>query len=187
MSDKIKWPRHEALIAANDIIARIAPACERVAIAGSIRRLKPEVGDIEILYIPRMSQRPDGLFDQRLVSVADEVIDQLLANGFFAKRPSKTGVYAWGEANKLGIHVPSGIPVDLFSTSQVRWWVSLVVRTGSRETNLRLTTGANHLNRSLNAYGYGVTDRKTGIVTAANSEEDVFSLCGVPFLAPDKR
>ena len=184
---KKKWPWDVALPAAKEICARLAPACERIAIAGSLRRGKSEVGDIEILFEPRMSTRPDGLFDTRIISVADEAIEQLLHGGYFAKRPNKNGVFAWGESNKLAIHTASGIPVDLFSTSEEKWWTALVIRTGSKETNLRLTTGANKLNRTLNAYGYGTTDRKTGETTRATSEQDVFELCGVPYLEPKDR
>jgi DNA polymerase/3'-5' exonuclease PolX len=172
---------------AAEIIEMFSHACERIAVAGSIRRRKSICHDVEILYIPKLSERPDGLFDTAIVSVADEVIEQRLNAGYFSKRPSKIGVFTWGESNKLGIHTASGIPVDLFSTSLEKWWVALVIRTGSRETNLRLTTGANRLNRTLNAYGYGVTDRSTGETTAATSERHVFELCGVPFLEPFKR
>lgn len=187
MSDKQKWPREKAMPVADELVELLKPCCKRIAIAGSLRRLKPMVGDIEILFVPRTATRPDGLFDQRIVSVAGEVIDQKLKDGFFAKRPSKTGVFTWGESNKLAVHTASGIPVDLFSVPEENWWVSLVVRTGSKETNLRLTTGANKLNRTLHAYGYGVTNRMTNETTAATSEQHVFELCGVPFLEPKDR
>jgi DNA polymerase/3'-5' exonuclease PolX len=182
-----KWPWEMAMPVAEEMVELLKPCCERISIAGSLRRFKRQVGDIEILFVPRMSKRPDGLFDERIVSVADEVIEQLLKDGYFAKRPNKNGVFAWGGSNKLAIHTASGIPVDLFSTSQERWFVSLVIRTGSKETNLRLTTGANKLNRTLNAYGYGTTDRKTGETTRATSEQHVFELCGVPYLEPKDR
>ena len=184
---KKQYPHALALSVADEIVARLKPARERIAIAGSLRRLKDTVGDIEILYVPRMTTRQDGLFDEKIVSVAEEVIDGLLDKSYFQKRPSKTGVYTWGMANKFGFHVDSDIPVDLFSTDSARWWVSLVIRTGSKETNLRLTMGANKLNRTLNAYGIGVTDRLTGEVTPARSEQDVFALCGVPWLEPRHR
>jgi DNA polymerase (family 10) len=187
MSEKTKWPYEVALPVAREIVSLLAPACERIAIAGSLRRQKLLVGDIEILFVPRMVKRRDGLFDDKIVSVAGEVIYEKLRSGYFQQRPSKTGVFTWGEANKLAVHTASGIPVDLFSVPAANWWVSLVIRTGSKETNLRLTTGANKLNRTLHAYGYGVTDRKTNETIAATSEEHVFELCGVPYLLPDRR
>jgi DNA polymerase/3'-5' exonuclease PolX len=187
MRKKTKWPRACAMYVAEEIQARLAPACLTITVAGSLRRGKTEVGDVEILYVPKMSKRPEDFFNERIISVADEVIEGLLNDGYFSKRPSRVGVFTWGESNKLAIHTASGIPVDLFSTSREKWWVSLVIRTGSKETNLRLTTGANKLNRTLNAYGFGTTDRATGETTAATSERHVFELCGVPYLEPENR
>jgi len=186
MSDRPKIPRAAALKVADEIVARLTPCCERIAIAGSLRRGKSEVGDVEILYIPKMSERADGLFDRRIISVASEVIDGLLTSGYFSKRPSKTGVFSWGEANKLAIHTASGIPVDLFATDAPRWWVSLVIRTGSKDTNLALTTGANRKGATLMAYGHGVK-WSDGTVTAATSEQHVFEMCGVPYKEPKDR
>ncbi len=186
MSDKPKIPRAEAMQVAEEIVAHLKPCCERIAIAGSLRRGKPEVGDIEILLVPKMTTRPDGLFDQRIVSVADEVIEQLLNQGYFAKRPSKTGVFSWGVANKLAIHTASKIPVDLFTTDAARWFVALVLRTGSKDTNLALTTGANRKNANLMAYGAGVK-WSDGTVTQATSEQHVFEMCGVPYKEPKDR
>lgn len=186
MSDKPKFPRAVALPVAEELQALIAPACKRIAIAGSLRRGKPEVGDIELLFIPQTATRPDGLFDTRNVDVADEVIDGLLKKGILAPRPNVNGSFTWGPRNKLAIHVPTGIPVDLFGTSEENWFVSLVIRTGSKETNLALTTGAQKQNASLRAYGCGVT-WSDGTTTRATSEQHVFEMCRVPYKEPEHR
>lgn len=186
MSDKKPIPRVQALAVAEELQAILAPACERIAIVGSLRRAKHTVGDIELLFVSRKSQRPDGLFDSQQVNVASEVCDKLLADGVLAKRPNKNGIFAWGEANKLALHVASGIPVDLFATTEPAWWVALVIRTGSKETNLRLTTGAQKQGASLMAYGVGLK-WPNGNITPAFSEKSVFDLCGVPYLEPHQR
>lgn len=187
MSDKRKFSRLEAMVVAGDLRERLEPHCERIVIAGSLRRGKPEVGDIELLYIPKLAQLPDGLFDVKAFNLADSELVQLVGMGVLRPRPNVNGHTSWGEKNKLAMHVPSGIPVDLFSTTAENWWVALVVRTGSKETCLRLTTGAHKLNRELIAYGSGVRDRKTGDITKAVSEEDVFNLCGIGYLDPHER
>lgn len=186
MSNKKQWPAADAMKVAEELQARLSPACERIAIAGSLRRSKPTVGDVEILFVPRLAKRPDGLFDEKIVSVASEACDQLLRDGILAKRPNVNGSFAWGEANKLAVHVASGIPVDLFATTAPCWYVALVIRTGSKDTNLRLTTGANKRNASLKAYGAGV-EWSDGTVTQAESERHVFEMCGVPYLEPSRR
>ncbi len=188
MSDRKKYPREHALVVATQLQAMLSPSCERIAIAGSLRRGKPMVGDIELLFQPRYSKRPEGVFDEKIVDVASEVCEKLLADGVLAKRPNVKGIFTWGESNKHAIHCASGIPVDLFSVCQnpQNWWVSLVIRTGSKETNLKLTTGANKKNASLMAYGCGVK-WSDGTITPATSERDVFSLCGITYLEPKDR
>lgn len=184
--NKTKFLHAAALAVAEELQAMLAPACHRIAMAGSLRRQKLEVGDIELLFVPRLSERPEGLFDTKIVDVCSEVVEGLLTKGILAKRPNVNGAFTWGERNKLAIHVPSGIPVDLFGTSVENWWVSLVIRTGSKETNLALTTGANKQGASLMAYGCGVKWSDDS-VTPATSEQHVFEMCGVPYKEPRER
>lgn len=187
MSEKTKWPKDKAMIVASELLYLLQPFCERIVIAGSLRRGKALVGDIEFLFIPKYEEQPDGLFDKIKVDLAAEAIQDLLRRDVLAMRPNVNGGFSWGRENKLAFHRPSGIPVDLFSTTSEKWFVALVIRTGSKETNLRLTTGANYLNRTLNAYGVGVTDRKTGEIIPATSERHVFELAGVPYIEPHER
>ena len=187
MSEKTKWPADEAMNVAIFLMRQLSPVCEQITIAGSLRRGKKMVGDVELLFIPKYDEQPDGFFDKIKVNLAEQKIQELLNRDVLTMRPNVNGGFSWGRENKLAIHRPSGIPVDLFSTSPEKWWVALVIRTGSKETNMRLTTGANYLNRTLNAYGVGVTDRKTGEIIPATSEQHVFELCGVPFIEPEER
>jgi len=174
------WP------VANEILKMLKPFCERIEIAGSLRRGKAQVSDIEVLYVPKFENRQLDMFTTEPFNLAEDQIGKALRDGVFKKRPNEKGFFAWGAKNKLGIHVPSGIPVDLFATENENWFVSLVIRTGSKETNLKLTMGANDLGCTLNAYGCGVT-RRDGTVFPANSEQEVFALCGVKYLEPKDR
>src|SRR5262245_7828033 len=114
MSDKPRWPAASARKVADQLAAELAPRCEHIKVAGSLRRGKADVGDIEILYVPRMGQvrMPEELFPQR-GSLADELLDQWLAKRVLTKRPNVNGVPAWGPQNKFAVHVASGIPLDL--------------------------------------------------------------------------
>ncbi len=107
---------------AEELKARLKPSCERVAIAGSIRRQKPYVGDIELLCIPKCN----GFTNQ-----LDRQVETLIRQGLFDFRRNKLGSKVYGPKNKLMVHVPSGIGVDIFSTTEECWAVSLVVRTGA--------------------------------------------------------
>lgn len=189
MKAKLKWAAIEAMPIAESLITALVPACERVCFAGSLRRRRPEVGDIEILYVPKLEMLPDPLDifgTPVLTNLADGVIARLEANEILARRQNVNGQEMFGEKNKLMLHSVTGIPVDLFSTTLENWWVSLVVRTGSKETNLRLTNAAIERGRSLIAYGAGVR-QPDGQITPAHSEREVFELCGVPYLEPQHR
>lgn len=178
------------MLVANEIIDALRPFCSRIEIAGSLRRQKTLCSDVEVLYVPRIERQLDSseLFgDGRIVDVARAKINDLVALGVLDHRVNVNGSETWGDKNKLAVHVPTGFPVDLFATTEENWWVSLVVRTGSLETNLRLTNGALARGRSLNAYGCGVTDKDTGNVIRAESERQVFELCGITYLEPTKR
>ena len=48
---KPRFARHVALTVANELLEILKPVCDRVIIAGSLRRGKQWVGDMEILYI----------------------------------------------------------------------------------------------------------------------------------------
>src|SRR5581483_5084751 len=128
----------EAMQVAEALVRQLEPCCERIVIAGSLLRKKSEVGDIELLYIPRLSGKAEGhLFDPK--DLAEERIEQL-ENGVLCRRKDARGRETFGKKNKLMVHKPTGIPVDLFATTKQNWWVSLVIRTGGKETNLRLTS-----------------------------------------------
>jgi len=155
----------------------LTPFTTRIQIVGSLRRLKPTVGDCEVLFIPKTE--PSGLFGETVLDLASEFLTKERDAGNLTVR------HGWGPKNKFAVDVQSGIPIDFFSTSLENWWVALVVKTGSADTCLKLTNGALALNRSLLAGGPGVSTTKGTIF--AKSEDDVFRLCGVPFLPPEKR
>lgn len=180
------FPLAQAKEVGTEIIARLQPFCEMAMLVGSVRRQKPQVGDLEILYISRYEKRPDGLFDSGDIDLALEAIDGLVATSVLEKRKNVNGSFIYGQDNRLCVHVASGIPVDLFRTTQTKRWNSLVIRTGGKETNLRLTTGAQKLGRKLHAYGEGVT-MENGELRQTHSEQEVFELCHVPYLPPERR
>jgi DNA polymerase/3'-5' exonuclease PolX len=188
--DKSHWPAAIARRVADELVEALTPRCEQICIAGSLRRGKAAVGDIEILYVPRIGQvrSPGELFPKR-GSLMDELLDEWLAKRVLTKRPNKNGVTAWGQWNKLAQHTAAGIGVDFFTTTAEHWFISLVVRTGSEEMIKRLTDRAPARGMKLHAYGtHGMIERlATGEQIIPKSEREVFELCGVPYREPKER
>ena len=60
---------------------------------------------------------------QPICYVATPAWASRLASSFLAKRPNVNGVFAWGEKNKLGQHVETGIPVDFFTAARETWFI----------------------------------------------------------------
>lgn len=89
VSGKRRWPRADALEVARELCNRLKPLCERLVVAGSLRRKKADVGDVEILYVPRLEERQADLLSTEMVSLADEEIERMLSDGTLGKRPSE--------------------------------------------------------------------------------------------------
>lgn len=191
MSEKLKIDRLKAEEVAIEICDKLSPFCERISIAGSLRRQKPFVGDIELLFIPKLVQKQGGLFaveaGEEMCDLADLNIDRWAYEGYLKHRLNSEGHLCWGKKNKLAIHAASGIPVDFFSTTTENWWVALVIRTGGKVTNLKLTTSANRRGLTLNAYGSGFTNLRTREKIPCRSEQEVFRIAGVPYAPPERR
>ena len=159
--------------------------------AGSFRRLKPECGDLEILYIPRHGlANTGGLFDEP-ANLADLAIDRLERLGVLARRTNVNGSEMFGEKNKLMVHVATGLPVDLFATGPESWFNYLVCRTGGAESNKAVAMAAQRLGWTWNPYGPGFSRRpefegreRRHVVTA---ERDVFDFVNLPYLEPQFR
>lgn len=157
---------------AEQIKALLEPGCHRIVIAGSIRRNKPFVGDIEFLVIPRGD-------------MLDRILHDLMMENVLAMRLNSRGSRAYGPKNKLMVHCPSGIGVDIFSTDENCWWTALVLRTGGKDTNMRIATTALKKGWRFRAYGDGF-DTPLGHIHC-NTEAEVFTKVGLEYLPPEKR
>lgn len=161
---------------AEDLKQRLEPACERIEIAGSIRRRKPFPNDIELLCIPKYGGLMGG------VNMLDQQLNDLMLGGVLDYRLNKLGSRVYGPKNKLMVHVLSGIGVDIFSTTEECWAVSLVVRTGGEKTNRYIAIVAKAKGWRWHAYGSGFSTPQGDVV--CKSERDVFEFVGLPYLEP---
>jgi len=183
---KKKYPRNDAMLVARELCAELKPFCARLIVAGSLRRRKALVGDVEILYIPNfLPGLPNDFFDSPTpINGVDSRLAYLLEHtGALTKRLSKIGSESWGEKNKLAVHVASGIPVDFFATTEAHWFNYLVCRTGSAENNIRISNAAIAKRWSWHPYKGGFTDHR-GDFVPVKSERDAFSLVNLDYLEP---
>jgi DNA polymerase/3'-5' exonuclease PolX len=172
---------------AYELVNALRPVCVRIEIAGSLRRHKPDVGDIEILYVPvvREEPDPDDLFATRETNLADGRIMLLERTGVLARRQNALGREMFGPRNKLMVHVASGIPVDLFATNVESWWNYLVCRTGPAESNTRIASAAKRMGWKWAPYSAGFA--RDGEMHRVDSESAVFAFVGLPYMEPRNR
>jgi DNA polymerase/3'-5' exonuclease PolX len=183
----MKFPRSLACQVAREVLVAITPACERVIVAGSLRRRRQEVGDVEILYVSRMEQDPTSdLFAPTSRPVVDSAIALLEQRGILRRRESKIGTEVFGPKNKLMVHLPTSVPVDFFSTTVSAWWNYLVCRTGGKQNNIRICEAARKKGWQWKPYSEGFLEYGYRVIPVA-SEQEVFSLVGLPYLEPWER
>jgi len=161
---------------AEKIKAVLESSCERIERCGSIRRCKPYSNDLELLCIPKYV---DG------IDMLDAKIKTMIYFDMLGYRLNKLGRKVYGAKNKLLVHLPSGIGVDIFSTDEQCWPVSLVVRTGGKVTNQRIATAALRKGYRFHAYGKGFTTPNGEIV--CYSEREVFEAVDLSYLKPWER
>ena len=183
--NKQRWPRGIAELAAQALIRQLEGSCVRIEIAGSIRRGVDQVGDIELLCIPSWRQTKNLFGDVvEIKSLLDERCADLVARGVLDYRPNINGVVTFGPQNILMTLRGTGIAVDIFSTSLTNWGMSMVVRTGPKDFNIRLMARFQKLGMRGHAYG-GVTPGAEEI--PCPTEEGVFRLLQWPYKPPEAR
>lgn len=160
---------------AKSTVSLLYPYCERIEIAGSVRRRKPTVGDIELVAIPKFETDMFGATTQ----------DHLLDLFDWAT----IGKFVKGGHKYKQIELDTGINLDLFIvTPPAQFGIQFMIRTGSADFSHRLVTPRKY--GGLMPSNYRVKD---GAIWSDNhiiktpNEQDVFDLIGVPFIQPELR
>lgn len=124
-----KIPYAEALPVAQALRTLLDPACDRTLIAGSLRRQKSEVGDLELVIQPKVEPILDmfgevcghqSLLDERL---------RTLGITEFSKNGERYKQFSWER-----------MPVDLFVATPETWGCVATIRTGSADFTRWLVT-----------------------------------------------
>lgn len=163
---------NQATEIAERIRSELAPFCDRIEIAGSIRRRKPEVGDIEIVAIPKRVE--EGMLFSNIVTHPKFCI---LVNRWPAVKGKPTGKYT----QRI---LPEGIKLDLFMADADNWGLIFAIRTGSAAFSHKvLATG--WVRAGYHSIGGHLSDFYK--IIPAREERDLFDLIGIPWKEPWER
>lgn len=156
-------PLGEILSLAEEIIETLKKESpvEKIAVAGSIRRRKETVKDIDILIT---SIQPEKVMKKVTeLSLVEEVI-------------------AFGET-KTSVRLKTGIQMDVRVVEPDSWGAALAYFTGSKAHNIRVRELALEKGLKINEYGVFKGDTKI----AGKTEEEVYASVGLPFIYPELR
>jgi len=151
------WPH------AHDLAERMAklPGVTRVELAGSFRRRRETVGDLDVLVC---GGNPDQVMKA------------------FTKHASVADVLGQGET-KSSVRLEAGLQADLRLVPEESFGAALLYFTGSKEHNIELRRVAIDKGLSLNEYGLTRGEK----VVAGRSEEDVYRALGFAWVPPELR
>ena len=167
---------HKALAAAQPIIEalRAHDGVIRCSIAGSLRRHRETIGDIDLLVSTKPKDAPGVIED-------------------FARLPGILSVTAKGET-KASVVLKGGIQADLRVVSDAQYPFALNYFTGSKEHNIALRARALRLkNLSLNEYGFSPAAEKEksakelGSSIKCRDEEDFYKALELDYVEPELR
>jgi len=163
----------------------LRPFCERIEIAGSIRREKRhDIGDVEIICIPRR-KRPE--FGQPLTLPLLAEIERLRQLEVVSYRYDKNGRKSAGE--KYQRLLWGATPLDLFLVTPETWGLGLVIRTGDADFSHRLVTPRQYGGAMPVAWrmdGLRIAIDGEGLLDTPE-EADVFNALGLPWIVPHDR
>jgi DNA polymerase/3'-5' exonuclease PolX len=175
---------------ASGLVHGLGTGCDHIEVAGSLRRHVPEVGDIEIVAVPRHRDEAAGLWGEpSRTNELSERIDGLLADGVLAPHPDDP---KRGERYSKVVHRASGLQVDVFSARPETLGLILLIRTGPADYSRRVVTDAR-------ARGFHVAEgelHRGGLAPATHArcervstpgEQAVCDALGIPLLPPERR
>lgn len=144
---------------------RSFPGAEQVMVAGSVRRKKETIGDIDILVSS---------------SIPGEIMDRFVSLPFVAH------VYAKG-LTKTMVKLKNGLDADLRVVPKNSFGAALNYFTGSKDHNIVLREIAIKNNWKLNEYGIFSLKGKSEKMIAGRTEEEIYDALGLKYIEPEMR
>ncbi|MEU6144095.1 DNA polymerase/3'-5' exonuclease PolX [Streptomyces sp. NPDC047081] len=150
---------------AEDIVAALSAVtgCKRCTYAGSLRRGRETIGDIDVLAA---STKPAPIMRA------------------FTELPYVTEVIGTGD-KKTSVRTSKGLNVDLRVVPPDSWGAALQYFTGSKAHNIRTRERAVH--QKLKLSEYGLFDVESGEKIVSETEEEVYERLGLPWIPPALR
>jgi DNA polymerase (family 10) len=162
---------------AEKLLLWLMPYCERIAVAGSIRRERLHPADIDLVCLPKELVEADlfGKVVRRTNLVQSEVMRRITAERWVLEKS--------GEAYMVW-HA-KGIQVDLWFCRRETWGTVFMCRTGSREHNIWLAEMAKASGGHWNPHRGLTLPSTTG--TVGDTEEAIYAALGLPYVEPADR
>ena len=158
----------------NEYREKFLPYCDRIEVAGSIRRERQNVGDLELVCIPKTVTVSDGMFEEK--SERDPNFVRLV-NKFPRVKGNGSGKYTQ-------IYIEDqDINLDLFMTTPEQWGVIFMIRTGSDQFSKRMMWSIKP--------GYKVDEGflkdQEGNIVPCFEEKDFFTITKMDYVLPTLR
>lgn len=144
---------------------RAFPEVKNAVAAGSIRRMKETVGDLDFLIV---SDKPEETMKK------------------ITELPEVDSVYASGPT-KTNVRLALGIDMDVRVIPAKSWGAALNYFTGSKAHNIALREIAMKKGWKLNEYGLFSEKNKTEVFVAGKTEEELYEKLGLSYIEPELR
>ncbi len=154
----------------NTELSKAAAAVESVTAAGSLRRGRDTIGDVDLL----VTMRPGREKQKDVDAVAEHIL----------KYPGIDQTLAHGE-NKVSVLLGNGLQVDVRMLAKENFGAALLYFTGSKAHNVGLRGRALDMGWTLNEYA--LTTLKGGKVVAGKTEEEIYAKVGLDYIEPELR
>ncbi len=140
---------------------RSVQGVDRAQIAGSFRREKPTIGDLDIIVVSTSAKK---VFD---AITTLPIVMQVVAHG----------------DTKLSFNLASSLRVDVRCVASSQWGSALLYFTGNKEHNISLRKRAIERGWKLNEYALAEGEK----VIASREEKDIYTALDLPYIEPTQR
>jgi DNA polymerase (family X) len=142
------------------------PGVQKATLAGSLRRKKETIGDIDIVIVAEIKNRK-------------KIVDK------FIKLPQVEKVLVKGSTKASVILKDNNIQVDIRPVHDYEYGAAMIYFTGSKEHNIKLRIMAKERGYKMNEYG--IFDAATDKRVAGETEEEMYRFLHLKYIPPEQR